>query len=99
MAILCAILEEIPFGSHRIEAGMCMRNGMLLNGILTNSEVWYGVLKKHVEKLEKNDELFLRSVLDSHSKTAIEALYIETGKIPIRFIIQKISQARITDAP
>ena len=54
-----------------------------------NSEVWYGVLQKQVEKLEKCDELFLRSLLEAHSKTAIEALYIETGKMPIRFILQK----------
>ena len=43
---ILAILEEIPFGSHRIEAGLCMRDGMLINGILINSEVWYGILKE-----------------------------------------------------
>ena len=38
-----AILNEIPFGRHRIEAGIYMRNGMLINGMLTNSETWYGL--------------------------------------------------------
>ena len=54
-----------------------------------NSEEWYGVLQRHIEKMEKIDEAYLRSLLDAHSKTPIEALYIETGKMPIRFILQK----------
>ena len=47
------------------------------------------MLQRHVEELEKVDEMYLRSLLDAHTNTAIEALYIETGKMPIRFLIQK----------
>ena len=65
-----------------------LRDSNLINGILFNSEVWYGMLQRHIEKLEKLDEIFLRSLLDAHSKTASEALYIETGKMPIRFVIK-----------
>merc|ERR1712030_140585 len=55
---------------------------------LYNSEVWYGLSKKNIKKLEKVDEIFLRNLLNAHSKTSTEALYIETGTVPLRFIIQ-----------
>ena len=93
------LVKEISLGSHYFDIGLLIRDTNLINGILFNSEVWYGLLQKHVEKLEKLDELLLRSLLDAHSKTAIEALYLETGKMPIRFLIQKITQSLIADAP
>ena len=83
------LIKEISLGSHYFEVGLMLRDTNLINGIMYNSEVWYGIVQKHIEKLEKCDEMFLRSLLDAHSKTAIEALYLETGKMPIRFILQK----------
>ena len=83
------LVKKISLGSHYFDIGLLLRDTNLINGILFNSEVWYGMLQKHVEKLEKIDELFLRSLLDAHSKTAIEALYLETGKMPISFLLQK----------
>ena len=53
-----------------------------------NSEVWHNFKKKQVERLEKIDEEFLRKLLNAPAKTPKVSLYIETGKIPIRFIIQ-----------
>ena len=86
---ILAILDEVPLGTHRIEAGLHMRNGMLLNGILTNSEVWVGLKEQHFKELEQVDEHLLRGILKAHSKTPIESLYLETGSVPIRYIIKK----------
>ena len=66
-----------------------MREGMLLNGILTNSEVWIGLNENHLRQLEQVDEYLLRGILKAHSKGPIESLYLETGAIPIRYIIKK----------
>ena len=41
------------------------------------------------EILEGIDEAFLRQLFGAHSKTPIEALYLKSGKIPIRYIINK----------
>ena len=60
---------------------------MLLNGILFNSEAWHGVTNAHIEKLEKVDEALLREILQAHSKTPTEFLYLETGTLPLRWII------------
>ena len=86
---IVAILEEVPFGPYHIEAGLVMRNGMFVNGILTNAEIWHGATDKILETLEVVDEYLLRKILKAHSKTPKEALYLETGAIPIRCIVKK----------
>ena len=62
---------------------------MLVNGLLFNSEVWYSVKAKHLEILENIDQILLRKMFKAHSKTALEALFLEAGIIPLRFIIAK----------
>ena len=59
---------------------------MLLNGMLTNLEVWHPISHCQMEVLEKIDTHFLRKVLKCHSKTPTEALYLETGLLPIRYV-------------
>ena len=60
---ILSILDEVLIGSQRIEAGPCMREGMLLNGILTNSEVWIGLNENHYRELEQVDEYLLPGIL------------------------------------
>ena len=64
--------------------GLKLRQAMLINGILFNSEVWH---VEHVKALEKVDEHLLRSLLQCHSKTPLEFLFLETGSVPIRYTI------------
>ena len=82
-----AILDEIPLGKYRVEMGLKLRQAMLVNGILFNSEAWQGIDKDDIKHLEKIDELLLRSLMGSHQKTPLEFLYLETGSLPINFII------------
>ena len=62
---------------------------MLINGILFKNEVWHGVKESDVEELEKVDEYLLRGILRAHSKTSRAALYLESGCIPLRYILKK----------
>ena len=86
---IISILDEVPLGVHRVEAGLLMRNAMLLNGILTNSEVWIGLSEQHHRSLEQVDEYLLKGILKTQCNGPTESLYLETGTVPIRFIIQK----------
>ena len=61
---------------------------MLLNGILYNSEVWHSLSEAEVKSLERVDEHLLRALVKAHSKTPAEFLYLESGAVPIRFIIR-----------
>ena len=70
-----------------MEIGLKLRHAMLLNGILYNSEAWHNVKEKDIKRLEEVDEHLLRSLVHGHAKTPIEFLYLETGAIPIRYVI------------
>ena len=43
LAEIRAILNDVPLGKYRVEAGLQLRQAMFLNGVLYNSEVWQGL--------------------------------------------------------
>ena len=86
---ITTILSTISFGMFYMDTALILREAMLLNGIMTNSEVWYIVKEEHIKTLESADNELLRKVFNAHSKTAIELFFIETAKIPVRFILSK----------
>ena len=92
VAEILSIINEIPLGKHRVDVALRLREAMLINGILFNSEAWHGVTLAHIAKLESVDEALIRGILKAHSKTPKEFLYLETGAMPLRWII---SQRRI----
>ena len=54
---ISSILKEISFGHNYFEM---FRQSMLVNSILCNSEVLYGLNKSHIEKLESVDTYLWR---------------------------------------
>ena len=87
VAEILAILNDIPLGQFRIDIGLKLRQAMLINSMLFNSESWHGICESELKMLETVDEHLLRSLVKGHSKTPLEFLYLETGTLPIRFII------------
>ena len=63
------------------------RQAVLINGVLFYSEAWHAIKENEVKILESIDEHLLRSIVGAHAKTPLEFLYLETGTMPIRFII------------
>ena len=61
---------------------------MLMNGIMHNSEAWHDIEDKDILPLEKVDEALIRGLVNAHAKTPVEALYLETNSLPIRFILK-----------
>ena len=70
-----------------MEIGLQLRQAMLLNGMLFNSEVLHNISEDEVKILKRVDEHLLRSLVKGHSKLPKEFLYLEAGAVPIRFII------------
>ena len=75
---ILAIVNEIPLAQWRTEAGLNLRQAMLVNSTLFNSEAWHGVTKKDIILMEKVDESLLRGLLQAHPKIPLEALFLET---------------------
>ena len=65
---------------------------MLLNGMLFNCEAWNCITERQFEILEEIDLMLLRKVMKANVKTAKESFYLETGCLPVRFVITKRRQ-------
>ena len=81
------MLSDLPLGKRKIKAGLVLREAMLLNGVLFNSEAWHGLTSTHIARLQIIDNALLRENTSSHAKIATEFLYLETGTLPITQII------------
>ena len=84
---MLAIVKEAPLGRHRIMSGLVLRKALLHNTMLCNSEAWHNFNLSQVKAFEKIDEALIRGLVQGHSKIALPALYLETGQIPLRFIL------------
>ena len=67
--------------------GLHLRQAMLINGILYNSEAWHCVTEAQIKQLQLIDNQILRKLFDAHSKTSIAFLHLETGTLPLKYII------------
>ena len=43
-----ALLRDIPIGNLKVQIGLELRQALLVNGILYNSEVWHNVSEKDI---------------------------------------------------
>ena len=78
----------ISFGKKYFKIARTLREAELINGMLTNAEVWYGIKQTEIDELEMVDKLLLRRILGAPESACIESLYLELGVIPIGTIIK-----------
>ena len=83
-----SLLSEISLGSHYFDIALILREFLFVNGFLTNREVKYGLTEKNLEDLENIDKILLRKILNAHSKTPVESLYLETGILPLKVVLK-----------
>ena len=91
MGIVTEILDTlntVSFGANYFQIATVLREARLINGMLTNCEVWYGLQKGEIDQLEEVDKLLLRRILKAPNSACIESLYLELGITPIRGIIK-----------
>ena len=82
------ILETVSFGKYFFEIALTLRESMFINGILTNSEIWYNLKQSEIEELEEVDRLLLRKIFNTQISCPKEALFLESGAIPIGIMIK-----------
>ena len=68
------MLEEMFFLHHYFE--VMFRRSFLINRILLNSEVWYGVTKYEIEELESVDHSLNRRILEAPAYALLRAWVI-----------------------
>ena len=47
------ILENVSFGPDYFQMAMLFRESMLINGIMTKSEIWYNLSKTEIDEFSK----------------------------------------------
>jgi hypothetical protein len=82
-----AILQEVPFGSQRIEAGLLLRRSILVNSLLFSAETWSVVTKRNMARMQVVDTALMRSLTGGHSKTPVEFHFLETGSLMLKHIL------------
>ena len=82
------MLSQVSLGHFHFEIALVMRDSILISKLVASSEIWYDVSKQEYKKLESIDEMFYRRLFNVQISTPKESLYIETGKLPIKFIIK-----------
>ena len=88
IAQIMNILDDVNFGPHYFKIALLLRESMLINGTITNAEIWYNFNQNEVQEFQNLDKLFFRRILRVPKSTPTEAFYLETGVIPIGLIIQ-----------
>ena len=83
------ILDSLCLGPFFFQVSLMLRQTMLISVLLFNSETWLRLTKDNIKKLESVDEMLLHKLLATPMSTPKVALYLETGCIPLRFIIKR----------
>ena len=86
---ILTMLEGIPFGKFHVEAGVIMRNSLLVSSMLFNCEAWYNITSAEMNLLETLDLMLLRGILKAPKSTPKEMLFLELGLVPFREIIRQ----------
>ena len=86
---ILSMLKVVGIGGHYMRVALVLRDSMLKSKLLLNSGIWHGLTNVQVNRLENIDKSYLRTVLKSHSKVAIECLFFETGKKPLKYEIMR----------
>ena len=85
---IASILNGLCLGEHYFNTALMLRQAMLLQVLLSNSETWLRLTKGDMKRLEGVDQSFLRRIFQVPISTPIAFLYLETGCIPIRYIMK-----------
>ena len=85
---LTNILEIVRFGNHYFEVALMLRDSMLVNGTITNAEIWYNMTESETKEFDNLDKMFLRKILEVPCTTPCESYYLELGILPIHVIIK-----------
>ena len=83
-----SMLAQISLGHYHFEIALVLRESMLVSKLVSSAETWYNVTKNQYRKLEEVDEMYLMRIFRAPKSVPRLALYIECGKIPIRFIMK-----------
>jgi hypothetical protein len=89
-SITCeAMCSEMSLGFQLYTIAKLLHKSIFVNGSLVNMETWPNCTEERIGSFERIEQAYFRKILRAHSKTAIEAIYLELGVIPLRYQLMK----------
>ena len=82
------MLSDVNFGKFTVQTGLLFRDSNFVSQVLLNSEVWHSVTKVQIEELEVINKILLRNILQAQSKTGLEWIYADCGKLNLKAFMQ-----------
>ena len=80
-----AMCTEISLGCQLYSIAKLLHQAIFLNGTLVNMETWPHFTEERMVMFERAGQGIFRKILNAHSKTPTESLYLELGIVPFRF--------------
>ena len=84
-----AMAFELGFGFHLYDVAVKLLESIYINAVLTNMETWHGFHTNWIQKFETVEQQYLRKIINASHSTPIEALYLELGVVPLRYLLHK----------
>ena len=75
-------------GSYTFECALIYMNSLIRRSILYACESYYNLTEHEIRSIESIEEHFLIQLFDTGSKCPRHMLWLESGQIPTRHIIQ-----------
>ena len=73
---IMSMLNEVSFGQYYFETALMFRESMLINSMLCNVEVLYGLTKAHIEKIRSSGQnLFEKNISITSIQTSWEFIH------------------------
>ena len=88
-ATCLAMSTEMSLGFQIYQMAKMLHMSIFVNGSLVNMETWTHCTDERIERFERIEQSLFRRILQAHSKTPIEAIYLELGVVPIRYQLMK----------
>ena len=81
--------SEISLGYHVYSIAKLLHISIFINGSLVNMETWPHYTNERIESFQRTEQIFFKKILQAHSKTPTEAIYLELGVLPFRYHLMK----------
>ena len=84
-----ALVNETGLGVHTVNVHLLLYQSLFISCLLFNSQAWSNIKDNDLVRLEKLQVKCLKKILQLPQSTANSFVYLEFGKLPIRYIIER----------
>ena len=84
-----ALVNETGLGVHTVNVHLLLYQSLFISCLLFNSQAWSNIKETDLLRLEKIQVKCLKRILQLPRSTANSFVYLEFGKLPVRYIIER----------